>query len=69
VIGGDVTETLAALAVERGGHMRVGFEDYAGSDQPRNAELVTAIVAMAKRYGRPVATPAEAAEILRLPWR
>jgi uncharacterized protein (DUF849 family) len=69
VIGGDVTETLAALAIERGGHVRVGLEDYAGPNQPRNAELVRAVVAMAKRYGRPVATPAEAAEILRLPRR
>ena len=32
VIGGDVTATpLAALAIARGGHVRVGLEDYAGS--------------------------------------
>jgi len=69
VIGGDVTETLAALAIERGGHVRVGLEDYVGSERPRNAELVRTIVAMAERLGRRVATPAEAAEILRLPRR
>jgi 3-keto-5-aminohexanoate cleavage enzyme len=64
VIGGDVTSTLAELAIERGGHVRVGLEDYAGPGQPRNEELVAAIVAMAKRHGRSVATPADAAEII-----
>ena len=67
VIGGDVSETLAALAIARGGHVRVGLEDYVGAERPRNAELVRAIVAMAERQGRRVATPAEAAEILRVP--
>jgi uncharacterized protein (DUF849 family) len=47
--------------------VRVGLEDYVGPSQPRNAELVRAIVAMAERAGRPVATPREAAAILRLP--
>ena len=70
VIGGDVSGTpLAALAIARGGHVRVGLEDYVGPDQPRNAELVDAIVQLAKRAGRPVATQAEAAAILRLPSR
>jgi uncharacterized protein (DUF849 family) len=67
VIGGDVAPTLAALAIERGGHVRVGLEDYAGPGAPRNAELVRAIVAMAERAGRRLATRREAAEILRLP--
>jgi uncharacterized protein (DUF849 family) len=69
VIGGDVATTLAAAAIARGGHVRVGLEDYVGQGQPRNAELVRAIVAMAERAGRRVATAAEAAEILRLPAR
>ena len=30
VLGGDVSETLAELAIARGGHVRVGLEDYAG---------------------------------------
>ena len=64
VIGGDVSSTLAELAIERGGHVRVGLEDYAGPAQPRNEELVAAIVKMAKRHGRPIATSAEAAEII-----
>jgi uncharacterized protein (DUF849 family) len=64
VLAGDVTETLAAMAIERGGHVRVGLEDYAGPRQPSNEELVAEIVDMARRCGRPVATPLEAAAIL-----
>ena len=67
VIGGDVSATVAELAIARGGHVRVGLEDYAGSGEPRNAELVRTIVAMAERAGRPVATPREAAALLRVP--
>jgi uncharacterized protein (DUF849 family) len=67
VIGGDVATTLAAAAIERGGHVRVGLEDYVGDRRPRNAELVREVVAMAERAGRRVATPREAAAILRLP--
>jgi uncharacterized protein (DUF849 family) len=64
VIGGDVTATLAELAIRRGGHVRVGLEDYAGPRRPRNEELVADIAAMARRIGREVATPAQAAEIV-----
>lgn len=68
VIGGDVTATpLAALAIARGGHVRVGLEDYVGAESPRNAELVRAVVTMAERAGRRVATPREAAAILGVP--
>jgi uncharacterized protein (DUF849 family) len=64
VIGGDVSSTLAELAIDRGGHVRVGLEDFAGSTQPRNEELVDAVAGMARKRGRPIATPAEAAEII-----
>lgn len=68
VIGGCVVRTgLARLAIERGGHVRVGLEDYGGEDQPTNAQLVAEVVAIAKTCGRPIATSAQAAEILRLP--
>lgn len=68
VLGGCVTATgLARLAIERGGHVRVGLEDYAGKDQPANARLVAQVVEIAKACGRPIATPAEAARILGLP--
>jgi uncharacterized protein (DUF849 family) len=66
VLGGDVSTTLAELAIARGGHVRVGLEDYAGPEQPRNADLVARTVRLAARMGRPVATPARAAEILGL---
>ena len=66
VLGGDVSATLAELAIARGGHVRVGLEDCAGPKQPRNAELVAAIVRMAERMGRSVATPAQAAAMLGL---
>ena len=67
VLGGNVSATLAELAIARGGHVRVGLEDYAGSKQPSNAELVADVVRMAQRLRRPIATAAQAAEILRLP--
>lgn len=68
VVGGDVVASgMAALALERGGHLRVGLEDYAGPRQPRNAELVAEAVELARRAGRAVASPAETARILGLP--
>jgi 3-keto-5-aminohexanoate cleavage enzyme len=61
VIGGDVCESgIARLALERGGHIRVGLEDYAGPRQPRNAELVSEVVELAGKIGRRVATSSEA---------
>jgi 3-keto-5-aminohexanoate cleavage enzyme len=68
VIGGDVVGSgLASVALERGGHLHVGLEDYAGSRQPRNAELVAEAVALAAEVGRPVASCDEAAALLALP--
>ena len=64
VLGGDVMERMARLAIERGGHVRVGLEDYAGPRTPRNADLVAEVVALARSLGRAVATPGEAAAIL-----
>jgi uncharacterized protein (DUF849 family) len=68
VLGGDcVASGMAALAIERGGHVRVGLEDYAGPGTPTTADLVREVVKLAAARGRPVATPGEAAAILRLP--
>ena len=68
VLGGDVLESgIARIAFERGGHVRVGLEDYAGARQPTNEELVREAVALADDVGRPVATPDEAAKLLVLP--
>ena len=68
VLGGDVVGSgLARLALERGGHVRVGLEDYAGPRQPTNAALVEEVVALVGAVGRPVATPKEATRLLDLP--
>jgi 3-keto-5-aminohexanoate cleavage enzyme len=68
VLGGSVADTgLARAAIERGGHVRVGLEDYCGEDQPTNVDLVTEVVRISRAIGRPVATPEEAARILGLP--
>ena len=68
VIGGDVVECgLARLAIERGGHVRVGLEDYAGRRQPRNVELVREVVELARGVGRPIASCAETSRLLGLP--
>ncbi len=68
VLGGDCVKSgMAQLAIERGGHVRVGLEDYAGPGTPTNVELVAGLVALCNDLGRPVATPDEAAAILGLP--
>ncbi len=68
VLGGDVAATpLAELAIRRGGHVRVGLEDYVGPRRPRNVELVDEVVALAGRIGRPIATSAEAAALIGVP--
>ncbi|HET6812062.1 MAG TPA: 3-keto-5-aminohexanoate cleavage protein [Acidimicrobiales bacterium] len=68
VVGGDVASTeVAAVALERGGHLHLGLEFYGGPRTPTNAELVAEAVALCEKVGRPVATPDQAAEILRLP--
>lgn len=65
VLQGDVIASgLAKLAIERGGHVRVGLEDYAGPRQPSNVELVRELVELAGQLGRPVATVAQAREVL-----
>ena len=62
--------TLAAPAIAMGGNVRVGFEDnlYLGRGvlAKSNGELVAKVVRIAKELGRPIATSAEAREILGL---
>jgi len=68
VLGGDVIGSgMARWALEAGGHLRVGLEDYAGPGQPTNVELVHAAAALCREVGRPLATREEAAELLDLP--
>ena len=69
VWGGDLMETpIARLALERGGHLHVGIEEFYRPDRsPSNEELVREAVELCAKVGRPVAAPAQAAEIMGLP--
>jgi uncharacterized protein (DUF849 family) len=65
VQGGDVVGCgLAQLVLERGGHLRVGIEDYDGPGTPTNVELMNQLVELAESAGRKPATPKQAREIL-----
>lgn len=68
VLGGDaVGSGIVRLALERGGHIRIGLEDYRGERKPSNLDLLDAALAECRKVGRSVATCGEAAEILGLP--
>jgi uncharacterized protein (DUF849 family) len=68
VLGGSLLDSpLAHLALERGGHLRVGLEDH--MDGEPNAVQVERAAKLCAELGRPVASPAEAAAILGLPER
>ena len=68
VVGGDVVESgMARLALEVGGHLRIGLEDHAGARTPSNQELLAEALELCAKVGRPLATRAQAAEILDLP--
>jgi uncharacterized protein (DUF849 family) len=70
VVSGDVFENgVAAHALALGGHLRVGLEDYAGPRTPTNLELVARAVEVVKASGRPLASCADAAQLLDLPAR
>lgn len=67
VLGGDCTATEVAIhALERGGHLRVGLEDFGGPAQPTNIELVKRAAELCNKVGRPAATCREARSILGL---
>jgi 3-keto-5-aminohexanoate cleavage enzyme len=61
---------LAELAIEYGGHVRVGLEDNIyiekGVLAQGNRELVERVVSLAKKHGRAIATPEEARTILAM---
>lgn len=68
IVGGDLcADRLAGLALERGGNLHVGLEFYGGDRTPTNVDLVAEAVSLCQRFGRPIATPDEAARILGLP--
>ena len=62
--------TLGTIALAMGGNVRIGFEDNIyyckGQLAQSNAELVARIARLAHELDRPVATPAQAREILQL---
>jgi uncharacterized protein (DUF849 family) len=65
VLGGSLFDTpLPRLALERGGHLRVGIEDWDAG--PPNAEQVSMAAALCAEVGRPVATIAQAERVLGL---
>jgi 3-keto-5-aminohexanoate cleavage enzyme len=67
---GKTAWDIAAATIAMGGHVRVGFEDNLylskGVLAKSNGEMVAKAVEIAKLLGRPIATPAEAREILGL---
>jgi uncharacterized protein (DUF849 family) len=66
VLGGSLLDTpVARPALERGGHLRVGLEDWDTGIE--NAAQVEAAARLCAEVGRPVATLAEAATVLSLP--
>ena len=69
VWGGDLMETpIARLALERGGHLHIGVEEFFSPDRSRsNEELMAEAVELCAKVGRPVATLSQAAEMLDLP--
>jgi uncharacterized protein (DUF849 family) len=56
---------VAQLALERGGHLRVGLEDW--DSGPTNAEQVAAAAQLARSCGREIASIAACAATLGLP--
>jgi uncharacterized protein (DUF849 family) len=66
VLGGSVLDSpVARLALERGGHLRVGLEDF--DTGPANVEQVEAAARLCAEAGRPVATFADTERLLNLP--
>jgi uncharacterized protein (DUF849 family) len=66
VLGGPLLDTpIARAALERGGHLRVGIEDW--DTGPANVEQVEAAVALCADVGRPVASIADTEQLLGLP--
>jgi uncharacterized protein (DUF849 family) len=65
VLGGSVVDApIVRTALERGGHLRVGIEDW--DDGPSNAEQVSAAAQLARSAGRSVADVTSANTLLGL---
>ena len=69
-LGGDVVGCgLARHALERGGHVQVGLEPFAGSRTPTNVDLIEEAKVVAAAVGRPIATCEQATAMLGMPRR
>jgi 3-keto-5-aminohexanoate cleavage enzyme len=57
---------MAEWAIAHGGHVSIGLGDdpYTNLGLPTNADLVGVVADLADRHGRPVASPAEARDLL-----
>jgi uncharacterized protein (DUF849 family) len=68
---GPTANLIMAMAINMGGHVRVGMEDNVylskGVLAQHNYEFVEKVQRLAKEFGRPVANAAEARQILGLP--
>ncbi len=68
---GRYQRQVTALAIVLGGHVRVGFEDNVKLTRTElarsNAEFVASAAALARAYGRPLATPEQARLLLGVP--
>jgi uncharacterized protein (DUF849 family) len=65
VLGGDVVACgLAERAIRRGGHVRVGLEDWGGTGEPSNLDLMRALTDLVERLGRQPATIRDARRIV-----
>ena len=69
VWGGDLMAApIARLALERGGHLHIGVEEfYSAERSPTNADLMDEAKALCAEVGRPLASCDEAAAMLELP--
>jgi 3-keto-5-aminohexanoate cleavage enzyme len=66
VLGGSLLGTpIARAALERGGHLRIGLEDWDAG--PTNVEQTTAAADLCRVMGREVASVGDAADVLGLP--
>lgn len=69
-IMGEEQTRIAVLAIEHGGNVRVGTEDYPfierGVPAKNNAAIVTRMKSISKYMGREVADPSEARKILKI---
>lgn len=68
LVGGDICRSdIAPAALERGGHLHLGLEFFAGNRTPTNAELIAEAIELCANAQRPVATHHDAVRLLNLP--